>query len=203
MESDTTIRFIEIGTGCLPTLIWQAIVVAIIIRYRAHIGRLLEDLASFRVGETELTFQKPNPDAASPGGEAEEQLELLGPEGFFTDDGINQLIANSGLIEAGEFVVDRFLLFKTKRQRTWLVTTDRRLFCILDDENTQASGRLIQWRILLEEANPISAIPHKPTVGLINIGERRNWLYSRRLHPSTKGLENEVATMINRAAKAA
>lgn len=83
------------------------------------------------------------------------------------------------------------------------IATNKRLFCILDDEKTRNSGRLIQWRSSLESAEPISARSHKSGVGLVDIGPRRNWLYSESLHPARDQLEQDVRAMIRTASGAA
>ncbi len=204
-DADTLEAWLEIVKvllNCIPTLVWQIIVVGIVLCFREQIAELFDRIASLKVGQAELTLQPVSPEATSPGGEADAEIAILGSEGFFTKEGIVQLIENSGLIVHDEHVVGQLLLFYTKKQRTWLVATNRYLFCILDDDKTKATGKLIQWRISLDKAHPIEVRAHKAKVGLVSIGERRNWLYSRRLHPTTDGLKQEIKRLLKRAKRA-
>lgn len=183
----------------ISTLIWQLMVATILFYFRGQIAALVVRLASVRVGETELSFQVSSPKATKPGGQASKAIEMLGPAGFFTREGIGQLVAQSGLVNAGEEVVEDLLLFRTSKQRTWLVLTNRQLFCLLDDADTRASERLIQWRLLLEEADPVEAKVWKPALGLLGVGQHTDWIYSRSLHSDPHALEEAVRTMIERA----
>jgi hypothetical protein len=79
------------------------------------------------------------------------------------------------------------LLLQTSRQRTWLVATSERLYCILDDVRKPEPH--INWSL------PRSAVvsngevmleirPHDRTAktGLVDFGpEHRRWLYTRDL----------------------
>ena len=189
-------QFLQAILPCISTLVWQIIIAVALIYFRVEIMALIDRVASLKVGDWEVAFQPIAPEATSPGGEAETELEMLGPGGFFTREGIAQLIQKSGLIEPGERVEDSLQIFQTKKQHTWLITTNGHMFCVLDDENTRDSGKLIQWRITLEQAEPITVIAHKPTVGLVSIGPRKNWLYSRSLHANPDELKREIEAMV-------
>ena len=88
------------------------------------------------------------------------------------------------------------LLFETSRQRTWLVATDKRLYCILDDARKDLPR--VQWSFAKDElidagGNLIITIvrgaDHKKNSGLVHIGPRRNWIYSKRLFPQGDPVE--------------
>lgn len=183
----------------ISTLIWQGIVVGVLWFFRNQIQALLARLATLKVGDTEMTFQEPTADAEMEEESVEVKLRAIGPGGFLTADGVEQLVSESALTHHDETVRETFLLFRTERQRTWLVTTSRSLYCILDDENTRADGRLIQWRLPLSAAQPIRAREHKPGAGLLDVGPRKRWLYSTSLHPQPQELERSVASLIRRA----
>lgn len=76
------------------------------------------------------------------------------------------------------------------------MASGRQLFCILDDERTRASGRLIQWHMGLDDATPVRARPYKSGSGLLDIGQRRNWLYSTELYPVPGELEDAVERLL-------
>jgi len=106
------------------------------------------------------------------------------PDGtFYTWLGIQEMIRKS--IPADESIEKGLLIFRTKKQRTWLVATTSRLFCVLDGEKTRARDRLIQWREPRGEITTINARERSSSklTGLVDIGTHRNWLYSKRLHP--------------------
>ncbi len=182
----------------LSTFIWQIIIIATLIYFRHQISKLISNVVKLKIGETEMTFTQPQSSSSvSPGGKAVDELEIIDPAGFFTMKGIKRLIADSGLIQTDEIVNGALLIFQTKKQQTWLISTNRQLFCILDDEDTRRSRKLIQWRISLDEAEPIIVRFYKPDVGLINIGKHENWLYSVRLHPIPNQLETEIHSLIS------
>lgn len=189
----------EIALPFLSTLIWQIILVVIVFSFRSDISALIKRIKTITGGGVAIECQPSDPDAIAPGGKAETEAQLLDSEGFFTKEGITQLIQDSGLVQKGERVKELLLLFQTEKQHTWLVTTDKRLFCILDDENTQATSKFIQWRIALDEASLVSVRAHKRTVGLVDIGPRTRWLYSRHLYPNADKLKQEIESMVSKA----
>mgnify|MGYP005813015515 CR=1 FL=1 len=85
------------------------------------------------------------------------------------------------------------LLFQTTTQQTWLVMTERRLYCILDDRRKPAphinwsmamsevvSDGKLQLEISFDEQAPVSS-----KSGLVHFGPKhRNWLYSKKLFAS-------------------
>lgn len=85
------------------------------------------------------------------------------------------------------------LLFQTSTQQTWLVRTERRLYCILDDRRKSsphinwsmatadivADGKL-ELEVSFDERSPVSS-----KSGLVHFGPKhRNWLYSKKLFAS-------------------
>lgn len=98
--------------------------------------------------------------------------------------------------------VRQLRIFKTDRQETWLIATPGRVYCLLDDERTQRDDTLIQWR--QEVTNlplPVGTRPSAryETLGLLDIGDRQNWLYSKNLFADPEDLEARVAELISAA----
>jgi hypothetical protein len=119
------------------------------------------------------------------------EVRQIGIDGFLTKSGIENLVAGSGLLQADETVKSSLLLFRTQFQRTWLVSTGRTIFCILDDPNTRESGQLIQWK---EATNTIKRIAtwNEEKKYAIDIGKHGSWLYSHHLHPEAATLKEQV-----------
>jgi hypothetical protein len=97
---------------------------------------------------------------------------------------------------------EALLIFQTSKQQTWLVATTRRLYCVLDD--LRRSFRPVRWSLSAEKLTrsgvltaEISARPNTERTGLLDIGERRSWLYSKKLF-TNKSIEGEVKDLIRR-----
>lgn len=185
----------------ISTLIWQAIAIYVLVRFRRQLATAFSrGIKKLSIPGAEIEFQQEAATAAPPSGETRRELALVAlqdEDGFFTEAGIARLIEKS---EGGR-VVQHLLLFATGRQHTWLSATSAQLFCILDDSKTRASGRLIQWVLPLGEAQPIRASGYKPAVGLLNVGPKRDWLYSRSLFPTPSDAEEAVRALVDNAAR--
>jgi hypothetical protein len=120
---------------------------------------------------------------------------------FLTSHGVRELIDHSPQTDPGEVVVGQVNIFRTKKQRTWLAATKTSLFCVLDGDKTRERNRLIQWRMALEDVQPIRARERSEAklTGLLDIGRRRNWLYSRRLFPQPRALEKALEDLVEKA----
>lgn len=77
---------------------------------------------------------------------------------------------------------ETLLLFHTSKQKTWLISTNERLYCILDD--IRESEPYINWTIPKEDLVEGDKVTVKILAKdhTIDIGEEhQNWLYSKRL----------------------
>lgn len=81
---------------------------------------------------------------------------------------------------------DALLIFSTSKQHTWLVATSERLYCLLDDLRTDMLH--INWSInrskLVDDDKIVIQIEVRERsefTGLLDIGDHRNWLYTKRL----------------------
>jgi hypothetical protein len=123
-------------------------------------------------------------------------------DGFLNEKGIGDIIENSMKNPSKSKVLNQIIIFKTRKQHTWFAVTSDSIFCVLDDEKTLKAGRQVQWRLPLIDADPVNVRERKqkPT-GLVDIGPRRNWLYSQRIHPGAKKFQQEIETIIQNAQK--
>jgi hypothetical protein len=142
-------------------------------------------------------WQEKDPKAVPPGRQAERQIRDAA--GFYTPEGLTETVNSSGLVEAYEHVLHWFLLFSTSKQHTWLLTTCHQVFCVLDDADTRSSGELIQWHLPLAEARPVTARLSARGNPVVDLGSKRNWLYSSRLHAEGADLEKKITRMLDAA----
>jgi hypothetical protein len=118
---------------------------------------------------------------------------FLGKSEFKTSDEIIATVrqhkdfdANSENLETAEAM----LIFQTSKQQTWLVVTSLRLYCVLDD--LEKSSTRVQWSIPIETIADdqgqfkitIQTRDKTPRTGLLDIGDRRSWLFSKKLFAS-------------------
>jgi hypothetical protein len=94
------------------------------------------------------------------------------------------------------------LIFQTSRQQTWLVVSQMGIYCILDDLNN--SFTRVKWfmnkRELVDNREIIADITTRDKTdktGFLNIGARRNWLFSKMLFLD-ESIETRIRGLISR-----
>jgi hypothetical protein len=183
----------------LSTLLWQAVIVWVLYFYRKEVRDFLLRVTGVKILGTELTapIQQPSTSATK----VEETLRSSSErdaEGFYTKTGIMQLVQDTS--PRGEAVVDALLIFKTPKQHTWLVATQEKLYCVLDDADRRKTGELVQWALPLGDAEPISVkSSDEPTYGFLDIDDQTYWYYSRDLFPLPAALTSAISELIRKA----
>ena len=123
-------------------------------------------------------------------------------DSFHTADGIRGYIKNSKNYEDEDTASSQVLLFfKTSKQRTYLVATNKRLYCILDD--ARKDNPHINWsmgkKYLVQNGKLLISIKaHDKTrnTGLVDVGvNHKNWLYTKELFKETS-IENSINKFI-------
>lgn len=73
------------------------------------------------------------------------------------------------------------LFFQTSKQQTWLVSTNKNIYCILDDNREDKPH--INWSISKKELfnSEINIRDYSEELGQFDIGSEKNWLYSKKL----------------------
>jgi len=95
------------------------------------------------------------------------------------------------------------LIFKTSKQRTWLVATNKRLYCILDD--IRITKPYINWSMGKDSLTDngkvsveISIHDKSDRTGLVDIGSsHRGWLFTKSLfrdNPIELSIKNLIAS---------
>jgi hypothetical protein len=183
----------------VSTLLWQAVVVGILYFYRHEVKGLLLRVTGLKIGVAEITapIQQPSTSAIKVEESSEAQSER-DADGFYTRIGIKQLIQDTSPVD--EAVVDALLLFKTSKQHTWLVATQAKLYCVLDDAERRKTGELVQWDLPLEKAEPISVkSSDNPAYGFLDINSQTYWYYSLDLFPAPEALKSAISELIRKA----
>lgn len=86
---------------------------------------------------------------------------------------------------------EMLLFFSTSTQQTWLVSTEERLYCILDDVEKDTPH--LNWSIPKDQLVSGNEIPiqfssrdKSAKTGLVDIGPKhKNWLYTKQLFSQT------------------
>ncbi|MCH8905525.1 MAG: hypothetical protein IH840_00420 [Candidatus Heimdallarchaeota archaeon] len=116
-------------------------------------------------------------------------------KGFLSREKIQKYISNSEKFDSSiedSNSAETILLFSTSKQKTWLIVTNRRMYCILDD--IRKNKPLIAWskpKSALTKDNEvyldITAQDKTDEVGIVNIGPKmKNWYYTKSLFDKTK-----------------
>ncbi len=92
------------------------------------------------------------------------------------------------------------LIFDTSKQRTWLLATSARMYCVLDDIRKTAPR--LQWTMdrdeLVKDGEVIASIGSREKsarTGKLDIGSHRGWLYTKCMF-ATAGIVDQVRNLI-------
>lgn len=126
---------------------------------------------------------------------------LLGRGDFKSRDEIVDVLKNSSEGAGDDFAnAETLLIFQTSSQQTWLVATNRALYCVLDDLNKDSTA--VQWATSSAELHRVgdhlagvSAQDKNDRVGLLSIGKHKNWLYSKKLF-ARDNVVNRLSRMV-------
>ena len=130
-----------------------------------------------------------------------------GERNFYTEPQIIERVKDRDNTEGAKAMN----IFRTSRQRTWLVSTKQSLHCVLDDirkERPNINWSIPRSRLVKDGDIELEITTHdrlrRPdsTAGLVDIGpNHQNWLYTKRLF-AQKGIEERIhelvrSTMVN------
>lgn len=117
------------------------------------------------------------------------QKFILGQREFWSKEEILGIVEKSALYDLGEESTESaepILIFSTSKQQTWLIVTAARLYCVLDDiRRPQPDLQWVLQRDELVSGGKLTARVHtkdkSDRTGLLDVGPRQNWLYSKAL----------------------
>ncbi|OYY72659.1 hypothetical protein [Sphingomonas sp. 28-63-12] len=194
---------LEIWLELVRSLVWPATVIFAIAMFRAQIISLIDRLSSFEgFGVKMMAFQQAAPDARESPPVKKADVVTRGTESFLTETGVRTAIRQGADLAADDEIYRTMRIFSTQSQTTWLAFSKQKVFLLLDDASTRASGLLVQWVLPRDQASPVLARPRSPGLGLLDIGPRKNWLYSTSLFASPEHLQKEITSAIQEGAQA-
>jgi hypothetical protein len=101
---------------------------------------------------------------------------------------------------------DEIIVFETSSQRTTILMKFEKLECYLFDKKKNSNE--LQWEINKEQAeqilnnNEISVYPsYRPNTGTFTVGQKKNWLYSKKLFPNPDYLREELKNLLQKIRK--
>ena len=130
---------------------------------------------------------------------------ILGYRDFSPIEVIKDFISRNLPSEPSENIgsAKELLLFETTRQKTWLLVSNLRLFCILDDiaKDTFEVRWVMKKSEIIEAGKiilPIAVHPeYKENTGLIDFGEKqKDWLFSKSLFSTAAKLKSAIEDLI-------
>ena len=95
-------------------------------------------------------------------------------------------------------------IFQTRRQQTWLITTHKRLYCLLenrDEDKVNVNFSIRKSKLVGPEDKIIVDLetsetsPPKRKTGLVKIGKHKNWLYTKKLFEH-KSIEDSIKELV-------
>jgi len=129
---------------------------------------------------------------------------ILGRRDFYSNEEIidfTKKSKNYNPEEENTHNAEALMIFQTSNQQTWLVSTNERLYCILDDIRNDEPN--INWSVAKERLTAegqvtieINARDKSGKTGLVDIGpEHKNWLFSKGLFKE-KNIDNSIRQLI-------
>lgn len=112
---------------------------------------------------------------------------------------------NKEKIEESIKIKEDLIVFETSKQQTRLIfdMNDNNVKCYLLDK--KKNNESLQWviekieAVAIIKASNISINPnYKPNTGTFSIGQKRNWLYSKKFYPDPDYLKGELLTLIKK-----
>jgi hypothetical protein len=196
--NENTVKLVAAVVDLVKGLVWPAIVVWLILRFREQVSGLLTRLASIKVAGQEFVFQPQVAKATEVPPQRRFHLQL-GADGFLTIDSVRSAVTELTREAQGEVIRSELLIFQTPKQRTWLIATNRHTFVVLDDETTRRKASLVQTFFGLEKTLPLE-FGVSPGAGTVRFAaEDTWWYYSKSLFATTDSLTAAVRRMVQMA----
>jgi hypothetical protein len=198
--NDSDIKLAAALIDLVKALVWPALVIWLVLRFRIQVTELLTRLGSFRVPGGEFVFQQASVHLL-PAVQSKRMVSfVLGPDGFLTLRSLHGVVSDFAGLDAEEPITGELLIFQTPRQRTWLIVSARQLFVVLDDETTRKNKNLVQTVLGLDNVLPLD-FGVSQGAGIVKFAaEGTWWFYSLHIFASTAALDTAVRRLTKMAA---
>ena len=126
--------------------------------------------------------------------------KILGYRDFECINSIKEFLIKKALISGARESLDYLLLFKTSKQRTWILADATSVFCFLDD--TSKDSFELRWKEHKENLKDNISInwDYKPGTGTIDFGQNhKRWLCTKNLFQNKEHLSNEIEKLIKKS----
>lgn len=131
--------------------------------------------------------------------------KILGYRDFSKLEDIKNYINSAYSLDSEENInnAEGLILFQTSRQKTWLIASEKKLFCVLDDIENDSFE--VRWQMdkfdLIKEQGlslEINTNPnYSPSTGSVDLGNNhKEWLYSKKLYRSEAELKSSISKLI-------
>jgi hypothetical protein len=127
----------------LGRLLWPAVAIVFLLSFRENIRLLIDRIASVSFPGTKFVFQKQAITAPAASAELLAATFEVGHDGFLTANARKKVI-NESRLEQHPVWRKELLIYANPTQRTWMVTTEKNIFVLLDDANTRISSTIVQ-----------------------------------------------------------
>ncbi len=121
---------------------------------------------------------------------------ILGYRRFSDEPQIRTLVEKSKDFDSSEESTDSaqsLIIFQTSKQQTWLMSSTKRLYCILDD--VRRPRPRVQWSLPKNKVK-VRARPKTEKTGLVDFDQRRrSWLFSAPLFEE-KPIEDSIKALL-------
>ena len=122
---------------------------------------------------------------------------ILGYRRFYDEPQIRKLVEDFKDFDSSQESADSaqsLIIFQTSGQQTWLMSSNKRLYCILDD--VRRPRPRVQWSLPKSKVK-IRTRPKTEKTGLVDFDpRRRSWLFSERLFEE-KSIADSITALLN------
>lgn len=128
---------------------------------------------------------------------------LLGRRDFYAQNDIINYVRKSKNYNSSKenlYQAKALKIFHTSKQKTWLILTNERMYCILDDNREEMPH--VRWSIPksdIIDGNKISIEikirDYSEKSGLVDIGPKVGWIFSKKLFTKI-GIKKSIEKLI-------
>lgn len=180
----------------LGRLLWPAVAILFLLSFRENIRLLIDRIASVSFPGTKFVFQKQAITAPAASAELLAATFEVGHDGFLTANARKKVI-NESMLEQHPVWRKELLIYANPTQRTWMVTTEKNIFVLLDDANTRISSTIVQAFFAKELTLPLRFGNDGPTTTVAFAADPDDWwYYSNSLFPTPIKFEAFVKKLI-------